>query len=147
MLQQLPFKMPKKKKRKGAAAVVSAPLGRRPRVSKRRLREILPFLQTFKDLQPTQRGIMLAHLDDKSCEVLYEAISNVLQNPTVTEAQRKRLKKVLQPHRQCLRSLISRRGSRASKRKKLQQIGGFPFAAILGTAIPLLVNLLTSRRR
>lgn len=117
------------------------------RVSKKRLREILPFLQTFKDLRPAQRSIMLAHLDDKSCEILYEAVSNVLRNPTVSAAQRKRLRKVLQPHKHCLRSLISRSGSSANKRRKLQKIGGFPFSAILSTAIPLLLNLIASRIR
>lgn len=117
------------------------------RVSKRRLREILPFLQTFKDLKASQRGIMLAHLDDKSCETLYETVSNVLKNPMVTAAQRKKLKKVLLPHKHCLRSLTTRSGSARSKRKKLQKIGGFPFAAILGTAIPLLLNLIASKGR
>ena len=109
--------------------------------SNKRLRKLLPFLQTLKQLRPAQRSILLAHIDDVSCEMLYETISNVLRNGKVTPAQQKRLKKALLPHKSCLRTLMSKTCSKQRKRHNLNQIGGFPLGTILATAIPLLLNL------
>lgn len=112
---------------------------------KKKLREVIPFLQTFKDLRPNQRSILIGHIDDKSCEILYEAIANVLRSPRISDGQRKKLRKILQAHKSCLRSLISNKTSRTLKRKKLQQIGGFPLATILATAVPLVLDLLMKK--
>ena len=115
------------------------------KASKKHIRKLLPFLQVLKELRPVQRNILLAHIDDKSCEMIYEAISNVLQNSKVSYGSRKRLKKALQPHKRCLRTLISKTCSRSRKRKYLTKIGGFPLGTILATAIPLLLNLFTRK--
>lgn len=112
-------------------------------VSKKRLREILPFLQTFKELRPTQRCILIAHIDDVSCEVLCETICNVLKNPKVASKQRTKLKRLLQPHKNSLRALSTPSTSKSVKKKKLHQLGGFPLSALLSTAIPLLLSRLT----
>ena len=112
---------------------------------KKRLREVIPFLQTFKDLRPNQRGILINHIDDKSCEILYEAIANVLRSPRISDGQKKKLRRALQAHKSCLRSLISSKTSKTVKRKKLQQIGGFPLATILATAVPLVLDLLMKK--
>lgn len=115
------------------------------RSASHRLRSILPFLQTFKDLSSRQRGIMLGHIDDKSCEVVCEAISNVLCNPRVPELHRKRLRRSLMPHKKHLRILLKKGTSKKVKRQKLSEIGGFPLAAILSTAVPLLLDLLLKK--
>lgn len=109
------------------------------------MRVILPFLQIFKELRPNQRTILLSHIDDRSCEAIFEAFANVLRNDKVSPATRKRLKRSLAPHKNCLRTIINRRASCKTKRKKLQQLGGFPFAAIISAAIPLLMSALQRR--
>ena len=112
---------------------------------KSHLKKVLPFLQMFKELRPVQRGILLDHLNDESCETLCETITNVLTNPKLAKGKRTKLKKVLAPHKNSLRSLTKPRLSKKTKRKRLNQIGGFPIAAILGAAIPLLINLITRK--
>lgn len=114
--------------------------------SRKKLREILPFLQTVKELRPAHRAIILAHLDDSSCEALYEAVYNVLRNPRLSVSQRIQLKKVLQPHKACLRSLVNKKASTKTKRKKLYEVGGFPLTTILATAIPLLIDILRGKK-
>ena len=111
--------------------------------SHKRLRKVLPFLQVLRELRPQQRSILLSHIDDESCEMVYEAVANVLKNSKVTSAQRRRLKKALEPHKKCLRTLISNKSSRSAKRKNLLAVGGFPIGMILSAALPLLLNLLT----
>ena len=108
---------------------------------RKKLRDILPFLQTFKELRPAQRGILLAHLDDSSCEILCDAVANVLKNPKVNSATRKKLGKSLNPHKVLLRKLANPKESTKSKRKILYKVGGFPLASILTAAVPLLLNL------
>ena len=110
--------------------------------SKSRLRALLPFLQILKDLSPNQRAIILAHINDSSCEAIYETVSNVLRNKSVSEADARRLRKLLAPHKACLRSLVSNRVSGSQKRKKLYRIGGLPLASILAVGIPLLLSLI-----
>ena len=109
---------------------------------KKRLRAMLPFLQILKDLTPNQRAIILAHINDSSCEAIYETVSNVLRNKSVSEADARKLKRFLAPHKTCLRSLASKRLSSTQKRRKLYQIGGLPLATILGVGIPLLLSLI-----
>lgn len=117
------------------------------RCSMKRLSKILPFLQTFKELRPSQRGIMLAHLDDSSCKILQETIANVLRNPSVSESRKKKLRKVLQPHKSALRNLARGSSSGGAKKKTLYKIGGLPLAAILSTAIPILLDVIRSRKK
>lgn len=128
-----------KKSQKGKTPTVKQPKGKSPRGKKR---AILTFLQTLKGLRPAQRTTILSHLDHESCEVLYETISNVLRNPDVTPSRRIRLRSVLSPHKNTLRFLSSKQRSLSSKKKRLPQMGGFPLAAILSAAIPLLLGLL-----
>jgi Mg/Co/Ni transporter MgtE len=110
-----------------------------------RLRKVLPFLQVLRELRPGQRSILLSHLDDESCEMVYEAVANVLKNSKVTAAKRRRLKKALEPHKKCLRTLISKKSSKSTKRKNLAAVGGFPIGTILATALPILLDLFTKK--
>jgi hypothetical protein len=108
----------------------------------KRLRTILPFLQTMKELKPAQRGIMLAHLDDNSCQILCEAAANVLTNPRITK-QRKKLREALLPHKKILRTLATTNGRNVGfKRKTLYKLGANPLGYILSAAVPLLLDLL-----
>jgi hypothetical protein len=117
----------------------------RRRYGKKYLQDILPFIHTFKTLRPAQRVILLAHLDDKSCNLLCECCANVLHNSKIPTAKRKRLSKALLPHKAALRQLVHPSGSLTAKRKKLYQLGGGPLSLILGTALPLLVDLLRKK--
>lgn len=133
------LKQKNKKRKKQTAAKRSVRRG------KKQLCDILPFLQTFKELHPSQRGIMLAHLDEKSCNTLYETIANVLRNPNLSETRRKKLRGVLHPYKAAFRTLIKTTGNNAAKRKTLYKIGGFPLATVLGAAIPLLLDIVRKK--
>ena len=102
---------------------------------KRRLRMILPFLQTLRELKPTQRQILLAHIDIPSCEILYETIANVLSSERVSVKTRRRLKKTLAAHKKCLRVLVNKKKSHANRRKKLYSIAGSPLALVSAIVI------------
>jgi len=118
------------------------------RRSKTKLRkEYLPFMQTLKQINPSHRTILLGHLNDETCEALYEAVKNVLENPKITPSRRAMLRKRLSPHKKVLRNLVKKSGSRSAKKKNLTKLGGNPLALILGTAIPLLLDVIFPRRR
>jgi hypothetical protein len=118
---------------------------KRSQSDRKRLRAMLPFLQVLKDLSPNQRAIILAHIDEASCETIYETVSNVLKNRSVSDTDARKLRKILAPHKGCLRSLASKRLSSTQKRRKLYTIGGLPLGTILGVGIPLLLNLIRSQ--
>jgi hypothetical protein len=41
--------------------------------------KVLPLLRVLQDFKPkSRRSILLSHLDDESCEALYEAVANVM---------------------------------------------------------------------
>lgn len=109
---------------------------------RRKLRNLLPLLQSLKSVKPDARKVILNRLDDKSLEEINETIHNVLVNTRVPVKQAKRLSKVLQPHKNTLRYLARPSASPRFKRKKIQEMGGFPFTALLSAAIPLLVSYL-----
>ena len=103
----------------------------------------LPLLQTLKELNQRQRCIVLSHLNDGSCESVCEAISNVVKNPKIKSSGK--LKRQLNPHKKALRFIANKRATVKQRRKKLVQLGGNPIAAILATAVPFLLNLLTRK--
>ena len=112
------------------------------RKKRRDLRALIPFLSTFKEIKPSQRGILLAHLDDSACDILCETVSNVLRNPRIKPTLRKKLCKSLHPYKTLLRQLGDSKKSLKFKRKILYKVGGFPLASILSAAIPFLMSLL-----
>ncbi len=105
-------------------------------------RQALPLFDTLTKTGGKQRSILLGHLNDESCQALYQAVHNVLVNPNVTSKQKKRLQTVLLPHAKQVRYLADYKKSEKAKRKKLLQLGGFPLATILSVAIPLLMRIL-----
>ena len=112
---------------------------------KQHLRALLPLLRTLKSINSTHRAHLIAHIDDRTCDALCETVSNVLSNPNVSAQKRRRLKKLLLPYKTALRVCADKGKSVGVRKKKLEKIGGFPLGAILGTAIPLLTQLLFSR--
>ena len=115
------------------------------RKNSKKLSKLLPFLKVLNDINGQNRTILLSHINSESCSDLCETISNVLKNPSMGESERKRLRKMLSPHKQCLRSLVKKNQSVKQKQKKLQKIGGSPLGVILSSAIPLLLDILVKR--
>lgn len=92
-------------------------------------------------MKPEHRMIMLAHLDDKTRDGIYETITHVLKSDAVPFRKRLFLKSKLAPHKKELRYLADRKKGPVQKRRKLAQIGGGPMTHVLKTAIPLLLNI------
>lgn len=116
-------------------------------VGQRSRKVILPLLNALRSIPHNQRVILLAHLSDSTRDHLYEAIARVLRSERVPFAKRLFLKSKLAPYRHQLRYLANERASPVRKRRALAQIGGGPMKHILGTAIPLMLNLFPKARK
>jgi len=113
------------------------------KTGKRKARAVLPLLNAIRSVKsPQLQNALLSKLSDDACEELYEMIANVLVNPKVKAATRTRLRKVLAPHKPCLRYMAKKSNPPTLKRRRLMQVGGFPLAAIINAAIPLLSAIL-----
>ncbi len=121
-----------------------APRGAAGGGKKSKLRSTHELLRLLKGLTSKQRVGVLRCMDDSSCECVFEAVANVLRNDKIDQATRNRLKKCLGPHKKILRYLSNPKGSIKNKKKKLQEIGGFPLGMILKTALPFLSSILLS---
>jgi hypothetical protein len=126
--------MPSKKVKSGKAKSGSCKLGRG---------EVIKLLQSLRKHPSSSRGTILKHLDDRTCESLYEIIYNILNNPKVPS---KKLSGKLAAHKKKILYIANPKNSPTIKKKYLAQMGGFPFTAILSTAIPLLISYLTRRK-
>ena len=104
-------------------------------------RILLPLLSVLKSVKPEQRQILMAHLDDKTRDRLYETIAQVLKSEQVPLAKRVFLKSKLSDYKTELRYLTTPGKSGREKKRKLAQVGGSPMNYVLQTAIPLLLNL------
>lgn len=102
---------------------------------------ILPLLNALRSIPHDKRVILLAHLNDSTKDHIYEAVTRVLKSDRVPFAKRLFLKSKLGPYKVPLRYLADKKTSPTRKRQALAQIGGGPMTHILGTAIPLLLNL------
>jgi hypothetical protein len=106
---------------------------------------VLPLLGLLKGMKSSQRVILLSHLDDKTRDALYQTINSVLKSETVPARKRLFLRTKLLPFKSELRYLASKTKTSSQKRKKLTQMGGAPLGYILATAIPLLLNLYSTK--
>jgi hypothetical protein len=102
---------------------------------------VLPLLHVLKSIRPDHRVIILAHLDDRARDALYESIMRVLSSKTIPLRRRRALKSKLQPYKNHLRYLADATRSGVLKKKRLVQIGGGPMTHLLREAVPLLLNL------
>jgi hypothetical protein len=107
----------------------------------KRTKVLLPLLQVLKSLTSEQRTIVLAHLDDKTRDFIYETITTVLRSEKLPFRKRAALKEKLSPYKNDLRYISDKKKSRAQKKNRLTQLGGGPMAHVLKTAIPMLLNL------
>lgn len=100
------------------------------------------FLKTLKELKPKQRDVLLQHLDNNSCDILYDTVTNVLNSRLLTEKQKIQLQKKLLPHRSCLQDLSRASTHLPTRKKKISQAGtGSVLLPIISAAIPLLSKL------
>jgi len=115
-------------------------------IRKLKRKELLPILQILKQVKPGKRPAILEHLDDPTCESLYELVHNVISNERVPKAKRDLLEKKLKPHKDQLRFLARKNAKRLVKKKAMSKMGGFPFSILLSAAIPLITSLLLKKK-
>lgn len=107
----------------------------------RQKKVLLPLLEVLKTVKPDQRVILLAHLDDKTRDLLYQTIQRVLTSDRIPFRKRLFLKSKLNNYKHDLRYLADQRKSPGAKKRKLAQVGAGPMTYILRAAIPLLLNV------
>jgi hypothetical protein len=105
---------------------------------------LLPLLHVLKSINPEQRVIILAHMDEKTRDAIYETITHVLTSDHMPIDKRILLKNELGAHKKDLRYVIDKKKGSLQRRKKLAQIGGGPMTPVLKLAIPLLLNMFPS---
>ena len=121
----------------------------------------IPFLQTFKQLKPGDKQILIQHLDKESSALLCEAVANALYNEKVwppSKAARERVRKAVGPHEDNLRAVsgssrVSGKGQggggRVSKRESIQALRSSSpeaLSALVGQAVNFLVDQAMTRR-
>jgi len=111
-------------------------------MKKAEAKKTLELLELVKSIRPTkQRATLLKYLNEEGCERMYQTVANVLKNSKLDTKKREKLKCTLLPHKNTLRYLAKKSKSKSLKKRKLEQLGGFPLTAILTTAIPLLIEV------
>lgn len=103
------------------------------------LRHQLPLLKVLRDIKPEQRTIILAHLDNQGCSTVINSVKKVLHNKKLNNHTRKKLIKTLSSQKNLFRKLIS--SKKGKDRKQLLPAVGSGLGLVLGTAIPLLLEL------
>jgi len=103
---------------------------------------ILPFLTSLEKLDPQAQHILLSHLDDESCKILCQIVYTVVKRaPKLEEGERAFLTQHIGDHGKNIRCILNGKESIKKKKRALTEIGGNPLLAILGTAVPILFNL------
>jgi hypothetical protein len=101
---------------------------------------LLPLLNILEKVDPTDRIILLTHLDDCSRESIIAMISIVIRNNKSHAIEKEMLRQELGPVKKHIRYLVNPRFKKKNK-EHLIAIGGSPFDTILKTGIPLLLHL------
>lgn len=110
--------------------------------------KLLPLLKALKGIkQVNARKIILNHLDEPTCESLYQLVHNVVANKKIPKRRAVNLSKSLSTHQDDLRYISKLNGNKRKKREKLASMGGFPFLALASAAIPFLTSLLLNSRK
>lgn len=111
------------------------------------VKKIVPFLNTVKDVKKSNRAVLMQHLSEDSCNLLFDTIRNIIKSDTVSPTQKKLLKRKLGRHKSLLRYLSDPSKPINTRRRRMIQSGkGLPFlGTILSTAIPLLLSLITKK--
>lgn len=115
--------------------------------SRAKFGKLLPMLQSLHKASPRHRSVLLSHLDNSSVDALCETAHNVLCNPALPTVSKRRLKKTLAPYKSELRYIANKKNSQSNKKKRIVRMGGFPWGALLGVGIPMLMNLFKGKKR
>ena len=108
----------------------------------KRKKDKLAVLNLVKSTKRDKRNTLLDCLSDNTCEVLYEAISNVITNGAIKQARRKKLKSILEKEKAKIRYIVKRKNNSKRKKLLLKGLGGNAFEVLISAAIPLLLSLL-----
>lgn len=112
--------------------------------SKPKITKHLDALKALKSLGPVKLNAVLPHLSKDLEQSVCECIHNVINNSDVmSDKSKKMLRSKLSPYKKKLNKI----GKKHSKQRgsALSQAGGFPIATILGTAIPIIAQLLAKK--
>lgn len=115
-------------------------------MKKHQLRSIYPVLKTLAVTDKKYQGNVIKHMSDEVCTGFYECVHNLLFNSAFSDKTKSHLRKCLRKHKNTLRYLAKKNGSKRLKRQKLQR-GGLPIGLILGTVLPLLANILFKKKK
>lgn len=111
-----------------------------------RLKSKLRFLKLLHSLPKSQQSAIVPYLSDNACECIYEAISNIQQQPIANDQVRRKLKRKLGPYKKDLKFLAKPGGSAQAKRIRLHKKGGALITTLLATVIPMVASALLGRR-
>ena len=115
------------------------------KANKNELKEALPFLHTLKTIRPSQRAIILPHLDLAAFEKIFHAIITLLKSPRLSRIRQVELMKHLAPHKASLRFIANKAHPKKLRRHKIKQMGGGVMDTILENAIPLMLMEVTKK--
>ncbi len=106
-------------------------------------KDALILLSSINKLDPKERTILLSHLDDSGISALSGLIFNLLYNKNVQFPPKKKqqIKSLLKENIQQYRKLADSHQSFASRKKIIQQKGGF-ISALISAAVPLIAQLI-----
>ena len=109
----------------------------------RKKKVVLPLMQTLVGMTPSQRTIIMHHLDDTSQDMLLDVVQYVLSSSEnkLPKEKVQGLSEILSEHKCDLRYMCNNKKSCKLRRRKMKQMGGFPLGLVLSAAIPMLLNL------
>ncbi len=112
---------------------------------RRKKHVLLPLLQTLLGMTPSQRTIIIAHLNEETQDLLMETIKYVMfmGRKKLPQDKLENLGEALAENKCDLRYVCDKGKDCRRRRQRMRRMGGFPLGLILSTAIPMLLNLFT----
>ena len=110
----------------------------------RKFKKQVPLLQVLKDITPEQRTIVLGSLDARACNSVVGCVRSVMKSKKLNKKTKDKLRKALSSQKDTLRKLIGEAKS-SRKRELLPSVGG-GLGVLLGTAIPILLEVARSKK-
>jgi len=118
-------------------------MGKRSRINKERLKELLTFLTEYKNISFTERKEFLSNLSDKQVDIISEILNNFLKNNIKTKSNTVSILKKLKHD---IRKISSSTCSRTIKRKIFKSVKGIHILnLLLPFAIQKIINLLSGQ--
>ena len=115
-----------------------------------RKKNLLAFFQVLGELHPVKRRLLMQHIDDHSCQSLYNCIWTVLQeaykgNSSLDKTFLDKLQNCLHTHKSNFQTILYDGTSQKAKKEAVTQLGGGALSLILSAAIPLLMQKLFNK--